>query len=215
MARHTITKPKPKTGGGGGVLPKKPFIKGIPNLVTIGGGVAALGGVYIYGTMQKWWPDYMGQLFAGLGPAPPPTTTGPQFISINPTVVTPGTPVTLQGDLTGTPNQTYYTVFSSKTGALVTQGVFPPSAFMQPIQTTGLADGDYQVIVSDAPVSALPGGPVGGGGSPYATGVDPSLIVPALQQFNNQVGNPAFSPGYGSQTQSNLTFSKFARILTA
>jgi hypothetical protein len=153
-------------------LPKKPIIKGVPNTILAGGGaIAAAGGLY-YAYTQGWLPSELTSIFEGAGAAIPGISIGTVTnIIAQPSLLKPGTPLTVTGAVTGTPTVYYYIYEDIQprgaTGRiLVSQGQAPVSngIFSATIQTNTWREGTYTAIASETPLTGDPqimGGPAG------------------------------------------------------
>lgn len=146
-------------------LPKKPIIKGVPNIALAGGGaIAAAGGLY-YAYTQGWLPSELTSLFEGVGAGViPGISTGTVTnIIAQPSLLKPGTPLTITGAVTGTPTVYYYIYedIQPRGGAgriLVSQGQAPVSngTFSASIQTNTWREGTYTAIASETPLTGDP-----------------------------------------------------------
>ena len=133
------------------ILPKKPVIKGVPNTILAGGGVLAAGGALYYAYTQGWLPEELTSLFEQAGAAVPGLATGTVTnIIAQPSLLKPGTPLTITGAVTGNPT-VYYFIYEDimprgGTGRiLVAQGTAPVSngTFSATIQTNTWREGTY------------------------------------------------------------------------
>lgn len=154
------------------ILPKKPVIKGVPNTILAGGGVLAAGGALYYAYTQGWLPEELTSLFEQAGAAVPGLATGTVTnIIAQPSLLKPGTPLTITGAVTGNPT-VYYFIYEDimprgGTGRiLVAQGTAPVSngTFSATIQTNTWREGTYTALASETPLQGDPqimGGPAG------------------------------------------------------
>ena len=191
---------------GKGELLGKRIWKKYPNHYLAGGAVVGLGGV-IYLQQQGIIPEIIPSSILdmiGLGTAVPWSVTTP--------VVVPGAPVGVTGKAKGT---VYYTITDFQ-GKKVGSGTLGgPGAVTGSIATGGMAEGDYNIALSDSPDTAAPGGGGGAGAGTYNMTTMNQVQSGQPSPEWSVTGTQGDNQGQGFQTagSSNLTLSRFGKVV--